>query len=216
MELHHRCGVHACWNPDHLALTTHAGNQRHLRKPHCKHGHPLSGENLRIDPRSEARVCRSCARESQQQFRAAAKATKRSRTVGSSWKTKGRIGSNDRSRAVARSHHPRTNPSCTGNLLAVLRAGESLWSPRQGAGEVYTPAGLEVATRPDSRWHGAAPPMWHPCLLESGPPCSGHCRRGHPLSGANLPIDPRTGARICRACNAANQRAYANAERRRG
>ena len=165
MELHHRCGVHACWNPDHLALTTHAGNQRHLRKPHCKHGHPLSGENLRIDPRGEAQ------------------ATKRSRTVGSSWKTKGRIGSNDRSRAVARSHHPRTNPSCTGNLLAVLRAGESLWSPRQGAGEVYTSAGLEVATRPDSRWHGAAPPMWHPCLLESGPPCSGHPCGEHGLLG---------------------------------
>jgi hypothetical protein len=34
-ELHHRCGVYACWN---------------LRKTHCKHGHPLSGGNLRIGP----------------------------------------------------------------------------------------------------------------------------------------------------------------------
>ena len=127
-----------------------------------------------------------------------AQATKRSRTVGSSWKTKGRIGSNDRSRAVARSHHPRTNPSCTGNLLAVLRAGESLWSPRQGAGEVYTPAGLEVATRPDSRWHGAAPPMWHPCLLESGPPCSGHPCGEHAEHATRPTIEP-----------------IANAERRR-
>ena len=29
-ELHHRCGVYACWNPDHLELVTHAENQRHL------------------------------------------------------------------------------------------------------------------------------------------------------------------------------------------
>jgi hypothetical protein len=24
MELHHRCGVYACWNPDHLQVVTHA------------------------------------------------------------------------------------------------------------------------------------------------------------------------------------------------
>jgi HNH endonuclease len=38
-ELHHRCGVYACWNPDHLEPVTHAENQSHLRKTHCKHGH---------------------------------------------------------------------------------------------------------------------------------------------------------------------------------
>jgi hypothetical protein len=32
MELHHRCGVHACWNPDHLQVVTHAGNMAHRRK----------------------------------------------------------------------------------------------------------------------------------------------------------------------------------------
>jgi hypothetical protein len=50
-ELHHRCGVYACWNPEHLEPVTHAENQRHLRKTHCKHGHPLSGGNLRISPK---------------------------------------------------------------------------------------------------------------------------------------------------------------------
>jgi hypothetical protein len=30
---------------------THAENQRHLRRTHCKHGHPLSGGNLRISPK---------------------------------------------------------------------------------------------------------------------------------------------------------------------
>jgi hypothetical protein len=67
-ELHHRCGVYACWNPDHLEPVTHAENQRHLRKTHCKHGHPLSGDNLRIGPNG-ARACRACNAANQQAFR---------------------------------------------------------------------------------------------------------------------------------------------------
>jgi len=59
-ELHHRCGVYACWNPDHLVPVTHAENQSHLRKTHCKRGHLLSGDNLRIGPNG-VRVC-GCAR----------------------------------------------------------------------------------------------------------------------------------------------------------
>jgi hypothetical protein len=50
MELHHRCGIHACWNPDHLEVVTHAENRAFDRKATCKHGHRLVGENLRIDP----------------------------------------------------------------------------------------------------------------------------------------------------------------------
>ena len=72
-ELHHRCGVYACWNPDHLQIVTHAENLAFKRQTHCKHGHPLSGENLRIDPRTGARVCRPCLRESQRQLRARAR-----------------------------------------------------------------------------------------------------------------------------------------------
>jgi HNH endonuclease len=49
-ELHHRCGVFACWNPDHLQIVTHAENLAFQRRTHCKRGHPLSTENLRIDP----------------------------------------------------------------------------------------------------------------------------------------------------------------------
>jgi hypothetical protein len=71
-ELHHRCGVYACWNPDHLVPVTHAENLAFKRKTHCKHGHPLSTENLRIDPRTGARVCRMCLRENQRRSRAAA------------------------------------------------------------------------------------------------------------------------------------------------
>jgi len=45
--------------PDHLEPITHAENQRHIRKTHRKHGHPLSGDNLRIGPNG-ARACRAC------------------------------------------------------------------------------------------------------------------------------------------------------------
>jgi HNH endonuclease len=71
-ELHHRCGVYACWNPDHLELVTHAENLAHRRKTHCKRGQLLSNENVRINPRTGARSCRSCVRENQRRFRAAA------------------------------------------------------------------------------------------------------------------------------------------------
>jgi hypothetical protein len=32
MELHHRCGVYACWNPEHLQVVTHAENLAFKRK----------------------------------------------------------------------------------------------------------------------------------------------------------------------------------------
>jgi hypothetical protein len=67
-ELHHRCGVYACWNPDHLEPVTHAENQSHLRKTHCKRGHPLSGDNLRIGPNG-ARACKACNAAAQRAFR---------------------------------------------------------------------------------------------------------------------------------------------------
>jgi hypothetical protein len=71
-ELHHRCGVYACWNPDHLQMVTHAENLAFKRKMHCKHGHPLSGDNLRTNPRTGARGCRACLRENQRRLRATA------------------------------------------------------------------------------------------------------------------------------------------------
>jgi hypothetical protein len=84
---------------------------------------------------------------------------------------------------------------------------------------VRPPLGLDSVTRPDTRRHGASPSVWRLCLLESQPSAAGHaenlaysrkahCKRGHPLQGANLRIDPRTGARICRECSAEHQRAF--------
>jgi hypothetical protein len=56
MELHHRCGVHICWNPDHLVVVTHAENMAFAARTHCKHA------NLRIDPQTGTRACRALRR----------------------------------------------------------------------------------------------------------------------------------------------------------
>jgi hypothetical protein len=69
MELHHLCGVHACWNPDHLVVVTHAQNMTFSARTHCRRGHPLSGANLRIDPRTGARTCRACNAANQRAYR---------------------------------------------------------------------------------------------------------------------------------------------------
>jgi hypothetical protein len=45
-----------------------AENQWYLRKTHCKHGHPLSGDNLRIGPNG-VRACRACNAANQRAFR---------------------------------------------------------------------------------------------------------------------------------------------------
>jgi hypothetical protein len=70
-ELHHRCGVYACWNPDHLQIVAHAENMaftRNTAKSYCKRVHTLSGENLRVNSRGQ-RICRACNAENQQAFR---------------------------------------------------------------------------------------------------------------------------------------------------
>jgi len=66
MELHHRCGVYACWNPDHLQIVTHAENMafaRNTAKSCCKRGHALSGENLRVNSRGPTDLPRLQRRE---------------------------------------------------------------------------------------------------------------------------------------------------------
>lgn len=64
----HKCDTPACFNPEHLFRGDHAANNRDKiqkgrhasqRKTHCKHGHPLSGSNLRHRSNG-ARQCRKC------------------------------------------------------------------------------------------------------------------------------------------------------------
>lgn len=59
--LDHLCRNPGCCNPVHLEPVTHAENMRRTRRPTCKRGHPLSGENLYLAPNGE-RQCRDCNR----------------------------------------------------------------------------------------------------------------------------------------------------------
>jgi hypothetical protein len=83
MQVHHECGNRACCNPAHMRLVSrsaHAHEPGHIAHgraaaTHCKRGHPLSGENLRMarNPRKPDgplwRQCRECARAARQRWR---------------------------------------------------------------------------------------------------------------------------------------------------
>lgn len=70
----HECDVPFCVNPDHLLLGTQQENLQDMRsrnrengagvynrlKTHCNAGHPLFGDNLRIEGKREARRCKAC------------------------------------------------------------------------------------------------------------------------------------------------------------
>lgn len=73
--LHHTCEERMCVNPRHLEPVTQQQHQEHhdfkgnrlaaaawRDRTHCKNGHALSGENMRID-RHGHRRCRVCDRE---------------------------------------------------------------------------------------------------------------------------------------------------------
>jgi hypothetical protein len=69
LQLDHLCRVRPCVNPWHLEPVTNDVNMArgelrsyvHPVKTHCKHGHELSGDNVRRDPDGHRR-CRTCER----------------------------------------------------------------------------------------------------------------------------------------------------------
>src|SRR5262245_18903460 len=73
----HHCDNKACCNPEHLYVGTNRSNalDRYERgrksnfdeQTHCKQGHPLAGDNLKIYVKNGyvTRRCRACGREMQ-------------------------------------------------------------------------------------------------------------------------------------------------------
>lgn len=69
MTLDHLCRVRHCVNPAHLEPVSRGENvlrgegrsAENARKTHCKRGHPLSGDNVRLS--GGGRTCRTCVYE---------------------------------------------------------------------------------------------------------------------------------------------------------
>lgn len=64
-HIDHLCRNRRCVKPSHLEAVTPQENHRRWSAAitHCPAGHPYSGENLRMEKVSGARVCRACKRE---------------------------------------------------------------------------------------------------------------------------------------------------------
>jgi len=73
MELHHKCRVAHCCNPDHLSVVTRLSHRRlhgryrsaNQEKSQCKRGHPFDSDNTYIEVKNGAtrRHCRTCRKE---------------------------------------------------------------------------------------------------------------------------------------------------------
>jgi HNH endonuclease len=187
-ELHHRCGVHACWNPDHLQMVTHAENLAFKRKTHCKHGHPRSGENLRTNPRTGARVCRGMP--SGEPTPAPGNGGRTGERPSSARKT-GKSDKSGRPHGGPRSVFERlVNRTVLGGCHPELGTCWVFTGPADPYGRIgkapsdRLPPGLEAVTRPDTRRHGTSPSVWRPCLLESRPSAARYPRRESGRTGA--------------------------------
>lgn len=72
LDVLHNCNNKLCISPLHLHLGTHKQNFKEASeakllqgqwKTHCLRGHPLSGDNLYIQPGTGFRGCKTCTKE---------------------------------------------------------------------------------------------------------------------------------------------------------
>lgn len=79
MTIDHLCCEKRCVNVEHMEVVTRGENSRRMlrKRTHCKHGHAIEGDNLRLvrRPTGIYRVCVTChrkaVRESMRRSRAA-------------------------------------------------------------------------------------------------------------------------------------------------
>lgn len=62
MTIDHLCRNKLCLNTDHMEVVTRGENVRRMLalRTHCKHGHLVAGENLRVQERANGRTYRIC------------------------------------------------------------------------------------------------------------------------------------------------------------
>lgn len=69
LDLHHKCEVRACVNPEHLEPLTRAEHMRRdprATKTHCVNGHEFTPENTYVRKDGDGkRCCRACRRKRQ-------------------------------------------------------------------------------------------------------------------------------------------------------
>ncbi len=74
LECDHLCKNRWCVSPNHIDIVTHSVNLQRGRnlwreRSHCKHGHPLSGDNIMKRKRgaSTSNACRQCTKSKRKQ-----------------------------------------------------------------------------------------------------------------------------------------------------